>query len=191
MAGVRMLEEARKSPGAPELVEATALSMLRTEYFVNRLDRCFQLPSSIRGQAQERVLNILLGDDISDLQDNPQLAPFFRAGIVDSYGEFSCIASRWYYNRRRFPNRATETPPSLDDLVIRAVQSISTTRLKATLQDSFPKKAPFQHLFNEALSLHLPLKNYIVPELSTFTTRTVDGSDQFGELDFYIKGDLQ
>ena len=49
----------------------------------------------------------------------------------------------------------------------------------------------FQHLFNEALSLHLPLKNYIIPELKTFTTSTVDGSDLYGELDFYINGDLQ
>ena len=138
------------------------------------------------------ILNVLLGDDTSDLQENPQLAPFVRAGILDACGEFSCIASRWYYNMRRFPNRATETPSSLDDLVIRAVQSISATRLRATLQDGFPKEATFQHLFNEALSLHLPIKDYIIPELNTFTTSTVDGTDhQFGELDFYINGDLQ
>jgi hypothetical protein len=57
--------------------------------------------------------------------------------------------------------------------------------------NGFRKEATFQHLFNEALSMHLPFQIIIVPELNTYATDDLNGCKQTGELDFYINGDKQ
>jgi len=190
IAAVRLLDEARKHPRSQALDEKAALAMLRSEHFINRLDRCFQLPSNLPVEGRDRILDVLLSDGSLDVTDDALLTPFIRAGILTAFGEFSCIASRWYYNRRCFPNRSQMKPASLDDLVISAVGSLSSLRMKGAAQDGFPKEAAFQHLFNEALSIHLPLRNHIVPELGTFATSPAGGTIS-GELDFYINGELK
>ena len=155
VAAVRLLEEGRKHRRSQALDEEAALAMLRSEHFINRLDRCFQLPSNLPIEGRDRIVDVLLSDGLLDVADDPLLAPFIRAGILTVSGEFSCIASQWYYNRRCFPNRSQTKPASLDDLVISAVGSLSSSRMKGAAHGGFPKEAAFQHLFNEALSIHL------------------------------------
>ena len=105
-------------------------------------------------------------------------------------GQFASLAASWYYNRVCFPDRALTAPDSLDDLVAQAVGLMSAKRMSDTLENGFPKEATFQHLFNEALSNLLPISNYVIPEFNTFALDK-DGAPVYGELDFYINGDLQ
>ena len=190
MAGIRVLNELRKEPSQRDFNEQVALSALRDEPFINHLNRCFKLPDDLPRQFKDRLLDAVVSSNVVDMESDPALAPFIRAGLLTRKGAFSCIAARWYYNRRCFPNRATSAPESLDELIMLAVSSISAKRLRDTLVNGFPKEATFQHLFNEALSLHLPFQHIIIPELNTFAEDS-NGSDVTGELDFYINGDKQ
>ena len=190
IAGLRLLDELRKMPGQQGLDEAKALSCLRSETFIYRLDRCFEILDNASDEARDRILECLLSGSFSDVGDDAMLSTFVRAGILDTRGQFSNLAAQWYYNRRCFPSRSLTTPDCLDDLVISAVKSLSAKRLRDTLVDGFPKEATFQHLFNEALSVHLPLRCFVIPEFNTFATNA-DGELETGELDFYINGELQ
>ena len=188
--GIRMLDRCRKLPGAGIFDEPKALSNLRSAHFIDRLDRAFRLPGDFH-PARRPLLDAVLAKSTAIQTDNLSLSPLIRAGILDSYGIFSGVASQWYYNRRCFPSRADDlTPESLDALVVQAVRRMSAKRLRDTLENSFPKEATFQHLFNEAMSTLLPLTNYIIPELRTFAFDS-SGNLVSGELDFYINGDLQ
>ena len=187
--GIRMLDRCRKLPGAGDFDELKALSNLRSGHFIDRLDRAFRLPDDFH-PARGPLLDAVLAKSPASQTVDSALSPLIRAGILDSYGNFSCVASQWYYNRRCFPSRADVTPESLDALVIQAVRRMSAKRLRDTSENGFPKEATFQHLFNEAMSTLLPLTNYIIPELSTFAFDS-SGKLVSGELDFYINGDLQ
>jgi len=191
--GIRMLDRCRKLPGAGAGIfdEPKALSNLRSAHFIDRLDRAFRLPDDFHSApGRGPLLDAVLAKSPAIQTDDSALSPLIRAGILDSYGIFSSVASQWYYNRRCFPSRADVTPESLDALVIQAVRRMSAKRLRDTLENGFPKEATFQHLFNEAMSTLLPLTNYIIPELSTFAFDS-SGNLVSGELDFYINGDLQ
>ena len=190
IAAVRLLDQARKHPRSQVLDEKSALATLRSEHFINRLARGFQLPSNLPVEGRGRILDVLLSDGSLDVTDDALLTPFIRAGILTAFGDFTCIASRWYNNRRCFPNRSQTKPSSLDNLVISAVGSLLSLRLKGAAQDGFPKETAFQHLFNEALSIHLPLRNHVVPELGTFAT-SPEGGRISGVLEFYINGELR
>ena len=188
--GIRLLEESRKRPGRVVFDEAIALSLLRSGVFIDKLDRCFQLSASLPLASHDIILDVLLNEEDGELPENATLDGLVRMGILTTKGKFSCLAANWYYNRRCFPTRAMTSPETLDDLVKRAVCSMSAKRLRDTLQDGFPKEATFQHLFNEGLSLHLPINNYIIPELNTSAT-DASGNIVTGELDFYVNGSLQ
>ena len=170
MAGIRVLDELRKEPGQRDFNEKIALASLRDEPFTNHLNRCFKLPDDLPKQFKDRFLDVVIGSAHVDMASDVALALCIRAGLLTRKGTFSCVASRWYYNRRCFPNRAKSAPESLDELVMLAVRSISAKRFRDTLVNGFPKEATFQHLFNEALSIHLPFQHIIIPELNTFAT---------------------
>lgn len=192
MAGIRVLNELRKEAGRSHFDEQAALAALRDEPFINHLNRCFKLPEDVPRDFKDYLLDVVVGTARVDMESNNKLAPFIRAGLLSKKGTFSCIAARWYYNRRCFPNRARTAPESLDELIQLAVSSMSAKRLRDTLVDGFPKEATFQHLFNEALSLHLPFQHIIIPELNTFAVDPNDSANIVtGELDFYINGDKQ
>ena len=56
----------------------------------------------------------------------------------------------------------------------------------------FPKEAAFQQMFNETMSMHMPLQHAVIPELNTRAVDPQDPSKQVtGELDFYVNGDVQ
>jgi hypothetical protein len=187
--GIRLLEEARKRPGQVCFDELSALSLLRSNHFIEKLDRCFQLPATLSLESHGIILDVLLQAEAA-LPDSDVLDGLVRMGILTKTGKYSCLAANWYYNRKCFPNRSMQAPRTLDDLVKLAVSSLSSKRLRDTLVDGFPKEATFQHLFNEGLSLQLPTQNFIIPELNTYAT-DASGSIVTGELDFYINGVLQ
>jgi hypothetical protein len=167
MAGIRVLE--KMSREVRVFNEPVALSALRGEPFTSQLNRCFKLPDNlVPKEYKDCLLDSVLSSNVLSTwgHHDPALAPFIRMGLLlTSNGSFSCLAARWYYNRECFPNRAATVPKRLDDLIKLAVSSLSAKRLKdSTLVNGFPKEATFQHLFNEALSLHLPSKHFIVPE---------------------------
>jgi hypothetical protein len=147
MAGVRMLNTMRKASQRTPLDEKRALDALRQEDFTLSLDRCFKLPDDLPDHFKDRLLDVVISDeDQANLSGDALLVPFIRSGLLTKDGNFSNHATRWYYNRRCFPDRAFQAPSSLDDLVAR----LSARRLRDTLVDGFPKEATFQHLFNEA-----------------------------------------
>lgn len=191
IAGIRVLNDKRKEPGRTGFNEEDALAALRSISFIEQLNRCFNLPSTMEPTYKDRLLYVVLGEKTSaNFGYDATLAPLTRAGLLTKNGSFSCIAARWYYNHRCFPNRAARAPESLEELIKLAVGSISAKRLRDTLVNGFPKEAAFQHLFNEAMSIHLPIEHSIIPELNTFATDS-NGNPVQGELDFYVNGDKQ
>ena len=172
-----------------DFFETRATELLRSDSFSQHLNRCYGLPTDDNGIHQHSY-------DIADavLRRQGSSAPLVlrRTGILNSQGQFASMAAWWYYNRVCFPNRALAPPDSLDDLVVGAVKLMSAKRLSDTdtMDNGFPKEATFQHLFNEAMSVLLPVHNYLVPEFNTFALDE-DGEPAHGELDFYINGTLQ
>ena len=104
------------------------------------------------------ILNGSLGEVIDASQgtiDDKALVQVVRAGILSANGNFSCKLSRWHYCNT-FYHRPAESPASLEDLIIKAVQSMSALRLQQSCDKTkFPKEAAFQHLFCEALLMCL------------------------------------
>jgi hypothetical protein len=139
---------------------------------------------------KDRLLDTVIGGAGQDVfqHGDKSLTPFVRAGLFTRRGKFSTIAARLYYNRRCFPNRATSAPENLEELVLGAIRLIPAKRLRDTLMNGFPKEAAFQHLFNEAMSLLLPLDNFVIPDLNTLVLNPPIGPDVTGELDFFVNG---
>lgn len=197
MAAVRLVEIIRKLPNTT-VTEETMLSYLRGGKFFCQLDRCFMLGSDTVATAKmkDQLLLALFQKEARN-QDAPLnaslIGPLIRSGVLTTGGRFSCKAALWYYNNHCFPGRATVAPKTLRELIIKAVGSMSAKKLRDAVQAEFPKEAAFQHLFNETLSVHLPVEHMVIPELNT---RAVDLEDPSagpvtGELDFYVNGDLQ
>lgn len=122
--------------------------------------------------------------------DEPLLMPYIRSGILARTGKFSCPAAQWFYNKTCFPRRSHTVPDSIDELVRLSVASLSASRLRNSVIDGFPKEAAFQHFFNEAMSIHLTVSNFLVPEVNTWAVDQ-NGEIVSGELDFYVDGHLQ
>ena len=151
--------------------------------------------------AQRRVIgNKILtvssnGNTINAAEDSkevPALVDLVRCGVLSSNGNFSCLAAQWrYFNV--FYHRPTNGPDSIEDLIVKAVESLSALRLHQSCDNDgrgrFPKEAAFQQLFNEALTMQLPPHVAVRPELNTFAKDSA-GKVVTGELDFYIAGDL-
>ncbi len=178
------------------LSESDALDALRDQRFRVNLNRCFPC-QQIMDDAQREVvgriiLNGPLTGSINTAQgsiDSPGPVQLARAGILSSKGNFSCLVAQWQYFNF-FYARPCERPSSIEDLILRAVRSMSALRLgQSRHAGNFPKEAAFQQLFNEALTMHLPPSVAVCPELNTFA-KDAGGEVITGELDFFIFGDL-
>jgi hypothetical protein len=194
MAGIRMLADLRK-PSPATMTEDRALLALRKEHFTGSLDRCFKLPSDhlLHEQFKSRLLGVVTGDHQEDdiFVDDPSLCYAIRAGLLTQGGRFSNMAAMWYYNRRCFPHRATKAPERLDDLIMTALRLMSSKGLRETQVQGFPSAAALYYLFNEALSLALPLHEGIIPELNTVVDNPPANSNGTGTIDFYVPGKLK
>ena len=190
IAGFRLIQDLKKDANEKHLYsELHATNKLRSTDFLSRLKRCFGLPvDAERNDVHAHSYDI--ADAVLKKSKDSIPVALLRSGILAKNGEFASTAASWYYNRVCFPNRADVAPESLDDLVIKAVGLLSAKRLSDKLEDGFPKEATFQHLFNEALSNLLPISNYVIPEFNTFALDEKQ-NPVYGELDFYINGDLQ
>ncbi|CAB9516116.1 hypothetical protein SEMRO_761_G198600.1 [Seminavis robusta] len=138
------------------------------------------------------ILNGPLGEVIDASQgtiDDKALVQVVRAGILSANGNFSCMLSQWHYCNT-FYHRPTESPASLEDLMTKAVQSMSSLRLKQSCDHGkFTKEVALQHLFFEALTLQLHAYVSVCPELNTFA-KDSSGNVITGELDFVVGGKL-
>ncbi|KAL3903333.1 MAG: hypothetical protein SGILL_010485 [Bacillariaceae sp.] len=189
MAGIHVLRNAKDQPankGRFRKLEGAMLTQLRCKAFFIQLDRCYKFSENIT-MNKDDLLDVLISGSTENISSLTSLAPFIHVGLLNKHGHFSTIAAQWYYNLHCFPNSALKKPDSLDDLVKDCVRSMSAKRLRDTPENGFPKEATFQHLFNEALSLNLPVARVVIPELNTFATDPNDPSKIVtGELDFYI-----
>jgi hypothetical protein len=144
-----------------EIDETRAMGGLRHRTFIDGLRRCFAV--------NEEMISDLLNSD----------------------GSFSCQAANWFYNLIHFEGRAMTIPGSIEDLVEKAVGSLSSERLKGCLQGGlFPLETSFQHLLNETMTMHLPVTSAVKPEYRTKAQGFL-GNDRRGFIDFYVNDRLQ
>eukprot|EP00529_Nitzschia_sp_RCC80_P012126 CAMPEP_0113462804 /NCGR_PEP_ID=MMETSP0014_2-20120614/12302_1 /TAXON_ID=2857 /ORGANISM="Nitzschia sp." /LENGTH=566 /DNA_ID=CAMNT_0000354721 /DNA_START=90 /DNA_END=1790 /DNA_ORIENTATION=+ /assembly_acc=CAM_ASM_000159 len=182
--------------GGKKIEESDALNALRDHRFRVNLNRCFPSQELMQDDQREAVgRTIVSGPQSLDINasqgssDPPALVQLVRAGILSSNGSFSCLVAQWQYFNFFF-SRPSETPDSIEDLVLVAVRSMSALRLRQSCDgDNFPKEAAFQQLFNEAFTMQLPPHVAVCPELNTFAENAA-GETVTGELDFFISGRL-
>jgi hypothetical protein len=108
--------------------------------------------------------------------------------------EFTSTLAKRYYFRKIFPSRPTELPKSLKELVLNAIEKMSSIVLEKSVVSSedFPKEAVFQQEFFAGLQASLPPQCSICPELSkTFADVHSRQTTISGEIDFFINGDLR
>uniref|UniRef100_A0A7S2U875 Uncharacterized protein n=1 Tax=Attheya septentrionalis TaxID=420275 RepID=A0A7S2U875_9STRA len=192
--GISMLHRIFSEQGK-KLSESEALDALRDHRFRVNLNRCFpcnkQMNEKQRMTVTENILNGSRPNPINAAQgsiDEPALVQLVRAGVLISTGTFSCLVAQWLYFNS-FYNRPTEGPTSIEELIFKAVKSMSALRLRQSCDSgNFPKEAVFQQLFNEAFTMQLPPSVAVCPELNTFAKDT-NGKVLSGELDFFIGDD--
>jgi hypothetical protein len=193
--GISMLHRIYGNEGK-KLSESEALDALRDHRFRVNLGRCFPC-QKLMEDAQRKVAGqtIMRGSTANRINasqgsmDDPALVQLARAGVLSATGAFSCLVAQWQYFNV-FYSRPTEGPASVEDLIRRAVSSMSPLRLRQSRDKfSFPEEAAFQQLFNEALTMQLPPNVAVCPELNTFA-RDPTGKAVTGELDFFVFGDL-
>lgn len=189
MAGIFMLSSNCKRTS---YTEEDAMSHLRSQIFVSKLDRCFTKPKTLPLNVKEAIFDSLMGASMSTapVPSSDEAYQFVRRGLLNEYGGFSCLAAHRYYNTYFFPGRAITAPASLDNLVIEAFKSMSKHRLQASRDGgNFPKEAALQQLFNEEANRLLPPRHSLIPELNTKATK--NGVLVTGELDFYVNAELK
>lgn len=171
-----------------------AFESLQSESFKHRLDLCFPHQRTMNEEQRDLVANTICGIGLADgdvikTNDNEStLAQLVRVGILSTDGTFSCLlAQQQYFNN--FYQRPSSAPNTITDLILQSVKSMSALRLlQSSAGRDFPKEAAFQQLFNEALTLQLPPRVAVCPELNTFATNPLTGEVETGELDFFIDG---
>ena len=187
--GLFLLEHRRKSI-SDDVDENEAAASLRSGSFVTFLERCF-IPERLPEEGRTRIVAAILYPKSKETTTkDPMLVPYIRSGMLTETGHFSCAAAQWFYNQTCFPRRAGVLPNNLDELVRSSVASLSTSRLRNSVNQGFPKEAAFKHFFNEAMSMHLTVDNFLIPELNTWAVDS-SGEEISGELDFYVDGHLQ
>jgi hypothetical protein len=185
-----LLESSEKNQQV-QIVEEEAMRLLHKSRFLGSLDRCFPVDANMisNREVRESLTSVLVGEGSDSV---PQaLHPFVRGGVLGTHGSFACQAALWYYNTLYFPGRSSVMPVSLENLIEKAVASLSTLQLEACQQDNlFPTETAFQHLFNEAMNLHLPTNAAVKPEYRT-RVKGFGGGEKRGFVDFYINDHVQ
>ena len=195
-AGINMLFQMYQHNQKKPLEEDEVLSALRDHRFRSNLQRIFPRKELMTDEQRKVVSGLILNgprcEPINPSQgsmDDEVLVQLVRAGILSVNGAFSCLSSQWHYCNTFYKRPATP-PASIEDLVIKAVQSMSALRLRQSCgNEKFPKEAAFQHLFSEALTLQVPANVPVCPELNTFA-RDDSGNVKTGELDFFVGGEV-
>jgi hypothetical protein len=116
-----------------------------------------------------------------------------RVGILLNNLRFASPAAARYYFSAMCPraSRSTVAPESLEMLVIKVVESLSSTRLRTSRQRNksghlqSPNEAVFQHLFHKRMDALLSPNYRIIAGFGT--EAEINGEVKTGELDFYIK----
>ena len=106
-----------------------------------------------------------------DKQSEEVLLDLQEGGALREISErlyrFSSPLTQRFYSKELFPSRSDVVPSSLVDLVIKAIEAMSSTSLhKATAKQDFRKEGVFQHVFMAGLSAALPPSIYICSEMS-------------------------
>ena len=194
MAAVRSIDTWKKSPGMV-ITEETVVEKLRDIYFAKSMDLFFYVGDA-RTVVTTEVKNYLVHLLLTNEERNAEMdlattivAPMYRAGMLNRFGRFSCLAANWYYNRYCFPMRAVTAPTTLRELILKTVMSMSATRLRHSQQDgNFPKEAAFSIFSMRAYRCICHHRK----SSSQYNTMAYDSDDPearpvTGELDFYVK----
>eukprot|EP01036_Dinobryon_divergens_P035504 gene35504-46015_t len=113
---------------------------------------------SLQDESSSSILEISLSKDdpvsASSSSNNNNHMPhsLLPPSMMDDTTELSFaspLAERYFSTMHFYPNRGSENPSSIEELIVAAIQSMSAASLRDAVADSadFPNEATFQHLF--------------------------------------------
>jgi len=198
---VSLSEQVDRRSEDKELSETAALSELVEKTPFAELDRCFPV-RKIDHTSHNVILDAIVDAYKADMgeeetgerpaDEEEPVTRLIKAGILTERMRFtSPIAQRFYYQSIcPRPRRGSESPETIDELILQATKKLSARRLRVSRQIKSgvlqnAKKAVVQQLFHEAIASLLSISFRIIPELGT--KAEIDGKTVTGELDFYIK----
>lgn len=197
-----------KADSQTEYTEDDLLEILvESNQFIEKLGRCYG-SKKVDAAAHKIVFDAVVAtyqidtgeeakfgrDGLGDVGDDKEpILRMRKVGILSNNLRFASPAAARYYFSALFPraSRSTAAPENLEKLVIKAVESMSSTRLRTSRQRNklghlqSPKEAVFQHLFHERMYALLSPAYRIIAEFGT--KAKIDDESKTGELDFYIK----
>jgi hypothetical protein len=181
--------------------------LVESNHFIEKLGRCYG-SMKVDAAAHKVIFDAVVAtyeigtgeeakfgnDGVGNVGDDDEpILRMRKVGILLNNRRFASPAAARYYFSAIFPraSRSTVAPENLEKLVIKVVESMSSTRLRTSRQRNksgdlqSPKEAVFQHLFHERMYALLSPTYRIIAEFGT--EAEVDGEVKTGELDFYIK----
>lgn len=196
-----------KADSQTEYTEDDLLEILvESNQFIEKLGRCYG-SKKVGAAAHKIIFDAVVAtykidtgeeakfgrDGFGDVDEEEPILRMRKVGILSNNLRFASPAAARYYFSALFPraSRSTAAPENLEKLVIKAVESMSSTRLRTSRQRNksgqlqSPKEAVFQHLFHERMYALLSPAYRIIAEFGT--EAKIDGELKTGELDFYIK----
>jgi hypothetical protein len=115
------------------LEEDEAMRSLHTGQFLDSLARCFAVNADMISNLEDRedLTAVLVGK----VRGVPySLKPLVSSGVLATNGSFSCQVACRYNFTPYFPGRSSVMPVSLENLIDKAVASLSACRLNGCAQ---------------------------------------------------------
>ncbi|TMW68091.1 hypothetical protein Poli38472_007763 [Pythium oligandrum] len=192
------------SKSSPTLAEV--LQFYFSSTFLGYMSRCYgsKHTSPTIPALQQFLIKCLVRDPTAgpiylqqlSQEDESYLKRLTKAGIVTTdrggFVRFMTPMSERYYTQWLFPYRAAGNPTSLQELVRKALSSMSASMLRQSVASArdLPKEATFQHLFLTGLAHHTSASCFICHELSkVFPAEPNELTN--GQMDFHLNGDLR
>ncbi|RKP15872.1 hypothetical protein ROZALSC1DRAFT_25947, partial [Rozella allomycis CSF55] len=175
--------------------ESELLQFYLSNEITEKMSRCFgSAHKKVPDHLKSHLISCLSGPcDIPNKRDE-YLILLQKCGILVTNGtkfDYSSPLARRYFFRWLFPNRSTNNPSTIKELIIKAIELMSASFLKQSTPstDEFPKEAVFQQLMLQGFAKNTKPDCSICPELSKRFPPF--GADPNGEIDFYLNGSLR
>jgi hypothetical protein len=186
--------------------ESNVLNYLFSRPVTQTMERCFGTGhlSPMDPKLQDFLKKCFIEDYSGvppklDKEDEECLSRLKKSGVLvdekegsDMFSFSSPMAKRFYLNWL-YPDRSTENPQSIKELVQKALSTFSSSVLRNSTIDKFPKETVFQHLLMNGLVKCTSITTSICPELSQVfpTDESAVQETIQGEIDFFLNGELR
>ena len=204
---VQSLTQKESGEDVSSLTENDLIVKYLSKLTLGYMKRCFGgAHMSATGLLKEALIKCIFEEPIvikaltleNDKQDCYK--KLLKCGILtinaEGKTEFSSPMALKYYMEYLFPERSSENPVSIKELVMKVIEGMSASVLRQSVVsgEQFPKEAVFQHLFMQGLVLCTLPNCVICPELSWAFPSSGSAADSGrinGEIDFYLNGGLR